>query len=129
MPAISRRFLIISGLLLAIASMLGAFGTHSLQDVLTDDQMTSFNSGVTYHFYHALGLAVVAFAVRYLPDSRLLPWSGWLMIIGILFFSGSIYAITFGAPRMVVMAAPVGGLSFMTAWVLLAWCAFSAKPG
>lgn len=127
MPETSRRFLTISGLLLAAAVMLGAFGTHSLQNVLTPQQMTSFDSAVTYHFYHALGIVVVAFTVRYLPDSRLLPWAGWLMVVGIVFFSGSIYAITFGAPRSVAMAAPVGGISFMTAWVIYAWSAFSAK--
>ena len=129
MSATSRTFLGLGSLLLAVAAMLGAFGTHSLQDTLTTEQMTSFNSGVTYHFYHALGLIAVAFVVHYLPASRLPRWSGWLMVIGILFFSGSIYLITFGAPRMVVMAAPVGGISFMTAWVLLAWSAFTARDG
>ena len=119
MTATSRTFLGLGSLLLALAAMLGAFGTHSLQGTLSPEQMTSFNSGVTYHFYHALGLIAVAFVIQYLPDSRLPRWSGWLMVAGILLFSGSIYLITFGAPRLVVMAAPIGGVSFMTAWVLL----------
>ncbi|MEE8308081.1 MAG: DUF423 domain-containing protein [Gammaproteobacteria bacterium] len=122
----ARLFCGLGSLFLAAAAMLGAFGTHSLEDVLTPDQMDTFQSGVSYHFYHALGLFAVAFTATQFPASRLPRWSGWLLVVGILLFSGSIYLITFGAPRGVVMAAPFGGISFMTAWVLLAIAAFKS---
>lgn len=124
----ARLFSGLGALLLAGATMLGAFGTHSLEDVLTPDQMETFQSGVSYHFFQALGLFAVAFAATQFPDSRLPRWSGWLIVLGILFFSGSIYLITFGAPRGVVMAAPIGGVSFMVAWLMLAIAAFKSRP-
>ncbi len=127
MNATTRLFSGLGALFLAAATMLGAFGTHSLEDVLTSDQMETFQSGVSYHFYQALGLFAVAFAANQFPDSRLPRWSGWLIVVGIFFFSGSIYLLTFGAPRIVVMAAPIGGISFMAAWLLLAIAAFKSR--
>ena len=124
----ARTFCSLGGLLLAVAAMLGAFGTHSLADTLSPDRLDSYNSAVTYHFFHAIGLFIVGFMSVQLPTSPLPKVAGWLMVVGILLFSGSIYLITFGAPIMMVMAAPVGGISFMAAWVLLAIAAFKSNP-
>jgi uncharacterized membrane protein YgdD (TMEM256/DUF423 family) len=124
MSSQSRIFLGIGASLLTLAVMLGAFGTHSLEQTLDADRLDAFNSAVSFQIYHALGLIVVAFALQWLPGSRLPRWSGWLMLAGICFFSGSIYLYTFGAPTIVVMAAPIGGVSFMIAWALLAIAAF-----
>ncbi len=128
MNSTARTFCTLGGLLLALGAMLGAFGTHSLEQTLTPERLSSFNSAVTYHFYHALGLFVAAFVAIQLPGSALPKVAGWLMVIGIMLFSGSIYLITFGAPTMVVMAAPLGGVSFMVAWLLLAVAAFKSSP-
>ena len=116
----SKTFFVIGALLLTVAVILGAFGAHSLENTLPPDQLDAFNSAVNFQIYHALGMIVVAFALQLLPGSQLPRWSGWLMLAGICFFSGSIYLHTSGAPTIVVMAAPVGGVSFMIAWVLLA---------
>jgi len=124
----ARRFSSLGGLLLAIAAMLGAFGTHSLEETLTPDRLDSFNSAVAYHFYHGLGLFAVAFMAIQLPASALPKVAGWLMVAGIMLFSGSIYLLTFGAPTIVVMGAPLGGISFMIAWLLLAIAAFRSGP-
>jgi uncharacterized membrane protein YgdD (TMEM256/DUF423 family) len=126
MSSQSKTFFGIGALLLTVAVMLGAFGAHSLENRLTPDDLDAFNSAVSFQIYHALGLIVVAFALQWLPGSKLPRWSGWLMVAGICFFSGSIYLHTFGAPTIVVMAAPVGGLSFMIAWALLAIAAFKS---
>jgi uncharacterized membrane protein YgdD (TMEM256/DUF423 family) len=90
--------------------------------------LDSFNSAVAYHFYHALGLFAVAFVAIQLPASSLPKVAGWLMVVGIMLFSGSIYLMTLGAPTIVVMAAPLGGISFMIAWLLLAVAAFKSGP-
>jgi len=57
-----------------------------------------------------------------------LRWSARLMLAGIVFFSGSIYLMTAGAPRWLGMVAPIGGVSFMVAWALVAWHAWSGRP-
>jgi uncharacterized membrane protein YgdD (TMEM256/DUF423 family) len=124
MSSQSRTFLGIGASLLTLAVMLGAFGTHSLEQSLAPDRLDAFNAAVSFQIYHALGLIVVAFTLQWLPGSRLPRWSGWLMVAGICFFSGSIYLHTMGAPTIVVMAAPIGGVSFMIAWALLAVAAF-----
>lgn len=100
-----------------LAVMLGAFGAHVLQAQLAPRQLASFQTGVTYHVYHALALLLLGAVAHVTPPSRWLPRAAWLMVLGIAFFSGSIYAMTFGAPRWLGMVAPVGGVSFMLAWV------------
>ena len=126
MSSQGKTFFGIGALLLTVAVMLGAFGAHSLENTLDPDRLDAFNSAVSFQIYHALGLIVVAFALQWLPGSRLPRWSGWLMLAGICFFSGSIYLHTLGAPTIIVMAAPVGGISFMIAWALLAVAVFTS---
>jgi len=126
MSSQSKTFFGIGASLLTLAVMLGAFGTHSLKQTLAPERLAAFDTAVSFQIYHALGLIVVAFALQWLPGSRLPRWSGWLMLAGICFFSGSIYLHTLGAPAIVVMAAPIGGVSFMIAWALLAVAAFKS---
>ena len=118
MPMVSRYSLMWGGLLLATATALGAFGTHALKPVLPAARFESFEIGVTYQFFHALGLLGIGLLQRLYPDSHQLRWSGRLILIGLLLFSGSIYALTFGAPRFFGMVAPFGGVSLMAAWVI-----------
>jgi uncharacterized membrane protein YgdD (TMEM256/DUF423 family) len=108
--------------------ILGAFGAHGLQARLEPGQLASFQTGVVYQQLHAIGLLLVGVVAGVSGDSRPLRWSARLMAIGILFFSGSIYLMTAGAPRWLGMVAPVGGLSFMAAWVFLALHALR-RPG
>jgi len=112
--------LAIAGLLIAVATALGAFGTHALKPVLPPARFESFEIGVTYHFFHALGLLAVGFAQRVHPEVSGLRWTSRLILIGLTLFSGSIYALTFGAPRWFGMVAPVGGISLMLAWLVFA---------
>lgn len=112
---------IAAGALLMLAGvMLGAFGAHGLEGRLTPRQLASFQTGVLYQQLHALGLVLVGLVARSTAGSGMLGWSAGLMCAGIVFFSGSIYLMTAGAPRWFGMVAPLGGLSFMAAWALLA---------
>lgn len=118
----SRRTLVIAGLLLFAATALGAFGTHALKPVLPPARFDSFETGVTYQFYAALGLLAIGLLQR---DARFagarLRLVSRLLLVGITLFAGSIYALTAGAPTVVVMLAPFGGASMMLAWLLFAW--------
>jgi uncharacterized membrane protein YgdD (TMEM256/DUF423 family) len=115
----AARWLAFAGISLALATMLGAFGTHALKPVLPPARFESFESGVSYQFFHTLGLLVIAL-LRARRDSALLRWSARLVVAGLVLFCGSIYALTFGAPRFLGMVAPLGGASFMLAWLLFA---------
>ena len=120
MNLLAARCIMAGALLMLLAVMLGAFGAHALQEQLTPRQLASFQTGVTYHVYHAIALVLLGIVAQVTPASRWLARAALLMVFGIACFSGSIYAMTFGAPRWLGMVAPVGGTSFMLGWIALA---------
>jgi len=104
---------------MALAAVaLGAFGAHALRSRLSAEMLAAWHTGVEYHIYHALGLLAVGFVATQLPDSALLKWSGWLMLAGILLFSGSLYALALSGERWPGAITPVGGIAFLAAWAL-----------
>jgi uncharacterized membrane protein YgdD (TMEM256/DUF423 family) len=111
-------------MLLGVA--LGAFGAHGLQGRVTPRALESYRTGVTYHLIHALGLVLIGVLAQVRPPSRWLSRAAVLFGLGVLCFSGSIYAMTFGAPRSIAVLAPLGGVAFMAGWAALAWHATAA---
>ena len=107
---------------LALAVIIGAFGAHALEGRLDAYSKGVYETGVMYHFFHALGLLIVSFLPRVgaLPAARA-SWVCALLAAGIVLFSGSLYALAISGVRMLGAITPFGGLSFIAAWVLLAW--------
>jgi uncharacterized membrane protein YgdD (TMEM256/DUF423 family) len=124
---LARRCLAAGAILMMIGVMLGAFGAHALQARLEPRQLASYQTGVQYQVLHAFGLLIVGIVAQLTAEAPRLRWSARLMFAGIVFFSGSIYLMTAGAPRSLGMIAPVGGVSFMAAWALLAWHSLSRE--
>jgi uncharacterized membrane protein YgdD (TMEM256/DUF423 family) len=116
----TKIFTILASLNAALSVGLGAFGAHVLKTKLPADIMATYQTGVQYHFYHALGLFVVAFVATQLPSSALIKWSGWLMFAGIILFSVSLYVLSISGIRWLGAITPLGGVTFITAWLLLA---------
>lgn len=115
----SRWILAAGGLLVAAATVLGALGAHALHSRLAPDRMEVYETAVRYHFYHALGLLAIGLAARG-ADSALLRAAAVLVVLGVLLFSGSLYALTFGAPPIVGVITPVGGVALIVGWVVFA---------
>ncbi len=115
----ARKTLAIAGLLIALATALGAFGAHALKAHLSQDKLQVYETAVRYHFIHALGLLAIGVLLRSL-DGELLRWSAALVLAGIVLFSGSLYCLTFGAPRIVGIITPVGGLALIAGWIAFA---------
>jgi uncharacterized membrane protein YgdD (TMEM256/DUF423 family) len=115
----ARKTLAIAGLLIALATALGAFGAHALKAHLPQDKLQVYETAVRYHFLHALGLLAIGVLLRSL-DGELLRWAAALVLAGIVLFSGSLYLLTFGAPRLVGIVTPVGGLALIAGWILFA---------
>ena len=113
-----KLFLMAGGIAMAAAVALGAFGAHGLKKMLSEEMLTIFETGVRYHFYHAIGLLFVGFAARFLPHSNMLAWAGWLMVAGILIFSGSLYLLSVSGIRWLGAVTPIGGLCFIASWIL-----------
>ena len=116
----ARLFLILGATNAALAVLLGAFGAHSLKTHLSADMMAVYQTGLQYHLFHALGLLAVGFALKQIGDSAWLRWSGWLMLAGIVIFSGSLYVLSTTGWKWLGAVTPLGGLSFIVAWVLFA---------
>ncbi len=115
----SAKLLLAAGGLAALAAVaLGAFGAHALKTRLSTEMLAVWHTGVEYHVYHALGLLAVGLVAEQLPESLLLKWSGWLMLAGIVLFSGSLYALALSGERWLGAITPIGGTAFLAAWGL-----------
>ncbi len=126
MSARSRAILVIAGALLAIGVVLGAMGAHMLRAQLAPDDLRIYGTAVEYHFYNALGLLGLGAVARSL-DTPLLSWAAALIAAGVVLFSGSLYAMAFGAPRALGMVTPVGGLAMIAGWVVFAIAAWRGR--
>ncbi len=121
MPAGAKLFITLGSLFALAAVVLGAFGAHALKARLSPELLLVWQTAVQYHFYHALGLVLVGLACFNLPDGTALRASGWLMIAGIVLFSGSLYTLALSGEKWLGAVAPVGGTAFLMAWGALAW--------
>jgi len=124
---VASAVIVLGAVLAGAAVVLGAFGAHGLEARLSERSLAIWQTGVQYQFVHALGLLLVAA----LWD-RVHP--GWglaaviAMTLGVLLFSGSLYALALGAPRWLGAVAPIGGTLFIVGWVALAVAA-TVRPG
>ena len=112
--------------LCGVGVVLGAFGAHALRDRLTPDMLAVFETGVRYHFIHALALFAVAWAAMRWPGP-LVAAAGWLFVAGIFIFSGSLYVLSIGGIRWLGAVTPIGGLCMIAGWALLAVAALRAS--
>lgn len=115
----AKLFLALGCINAMLVVLIGAFGAHALKARLTVENMAVFQTGVQYHLYHAVGLILLGLIALQIPITPYLRWSGWLMLVGIVLFSGSLYALSITNIRWLGMITPFGGLAFIIAWLLL----------
>jgi uncharacterized membrane protein YgdD (TMEM256/DUF423 family) len=121
MPSTAKLFIVLGALAGAAGVALGAFGAHALKARLAPDALAVWQTAVQYHFWHALGLLAVGIVALGLPASTPLKWAGWLMVAGLVLFSGSLYVLTLSGARWLGAVTPFGGIAWIAAWLLLAW--------
>ena len=129
----ARVFLAAGAIAAFLAVGLGAFGAHALRERLPADLLAIYRTAVEYHFWHALGLLAIGLALGLTaapaapaPGPVLLRWAGWLMIGGMLLFSGSLYALALTGVRSLGALTPVGGILLLAAWAAFAAAALRA---
>jgi uncharacterized membrane protein YgdD (TMEM256/DUF423 family) len=110
----------------ALAVILGAFGAHILKARLSPEMLNVYQVASHYHFYHALGMLVIGLLAVQIHNDAALQLSGFLMLAGIVLFSGSLYLLAVTGITWLGAVAPLGGLSFIAAWVVLAVAALRA---
>jgi uncharacterized membrane protein YgdD (TMEM256/DUF423 family) len=118
-----RSFLLLAAFFGFTGVGLGAFAAHGLKDRLSADYLAVFHTGVTYQLVHALALLAVAILCVQVPG-RLMSAAGILFCVGILLFSGSLYALTLTGVSKLGIITPFGGLAFLAGWVCLGLAAW-----
>ncbi len=113
----------LGGIFGGLSVMFGAFGAHSLKERLTEKSLATFQTGVQYQFMHSLALILVGLLAMHFADEhqKKVQRPGWFFLAGIILFSGSLYSLALGGPRWLGPVTPLGGLSFMIGWFLLAF--------
>lgn len=118
----------VGAVLAGVGVALGAFGAHGLRGRVEPALLDVFETGVRYHMYHALALLAVGLAAARGVSSPLLTAAGWALVIGIVVFSGSLYAMTLSGARWLGAITPIGGVAFLAGWLLLAAAAVVSPP-
>lgn len=114
-----KRFLVIGIVNAIFCIILGAFGSHIIKNIVTSEMLTVWNTGITYQMFQTIALILAGLFLYKIPNSRALKWSGWLSLIGIVFFSGSLYLLSVTGLKILGPITPLGGVLFIIAWILL----------
>jgi len=113
------RKIIIAGALNAfLAVALGAFAAHALKQQFGVYELKIWQTAVDYQMAHALGLILIGLLAKTLDIDLTKP--GWIMLTGIILFSGSLYVLSLSGVKALGMVTPLGGMCFLIAWVWLA---------
>lgn len=105
---------------LAVAVALGAFGAHGLKSHLDAYLMGVWEKAVFYHFIHSLGLLAIGLAARAGSlNAAAASRVSWLLLAGIILFSGSLYTLALTRVTALGAITPLGGIAFIAAWIWL----------
>ncbi len=118
------KLIIAAGLLGVSGVLLGAFGAHGLKELFEVEPTKgeAFATAVDYHMLHTVAVLVLGIAAGRGGEifSRRCVKAAWTMVAGVCLFCGSIYVWTFGGPKWLVHLTPLGGLTFVAGWALIA---------
>ena len=116
----AKLFIVMGACSGMLAVLFGAFGAHALKNSLDEYAMGVFETAVQYHFYHSFALLAVGIIALTQPHTAMLKSSGYLFFIGLIIFSGSLYALSLTGVRWLGAVTPLGGLAFIGGWACLA---------
>ena len=108
----------VASVLMFLAVGLGAFGAHAIRGRISDYYLYVYKTAVLYQFIHALGLFVVAWLSTINSDPKI-TCAGFLMVAGIIIFSGSLYVLSLSGIKWLGAFTPIGGLCFLASWICL----------
>ena len=124
----TQIFLSLAAVLGGLSVAAGAFASHGLKEKISEHSLEIFQVGARYQMYHALALLLVAVLLtRVQSPTTTLVASGWLFIIGIFIFSGSLYLLSLTGIKYLGAIAPLGGAALIAGWGALAFAAWIVK--
>ena len=121
---INKNIVVTAAILGALTIIIGAFGAHALKELITEKSLVSFETGVRYQMYHVIVMLVLGLSTGILPKTQ--KWVFCFFIIGILFFSGSIYLLALNEflpfdAKWIAFTTPIGGFILIIGWLRLAY--------
>ena len=116
-----KIFFAIASFMMALGIALGAFGAHALKSILDEYFLKFYNTGIEYHFYNTLGLFAATFIYALKPDSKKIFISLWLMLLGMIIFSFSLYFLAILSLPILGAITPIGGTLLIIAWLTLTY--------
>lgn len=126
----NKKIVITASILISITIAIGAFGAHGLKKLVDASSIASFETGVRYQMYHALGLFIIGLtpSISEIVKRRVF----WFFILAIVLFSGSIYLLSLDevlpfSVKGIAFLTPIGGLLFIVGWILLAMGVYKSK--
>lgn len=124
----TQIFITLAGILGALSVAAGAFATHALKAKLSERAIEIFETAARYQMYHAIALLVVALLLSRAEFAQsALVATGWAFVVGIVIFSGSLYALSLTDIKVLGAITPLGGAAFIFGWLCLAYAGFSFK--
>lgn len=122
-----NRFLLLGACFAMLAVIFGAFGAHALEKMVPEQMLQRYHTGVDYQFYHAFALLITGLLQQY-STHRALKVAGIAFVLGILLFSGSLYAYALTGIKTFGMVTPLGGVAFIVGWISLITVIWQAAP-
>lgn len=114
-----NKFILIGAILAMLGVIIGAFGAHALKSILeANSRVDTFETAVKYHFYHAIGLLIIGLLSNLQP-SKWLSYAGNCLLIGVIIFSGSLYALCVSGITFLGAITPIGGVCMIAGWFLV----------
>jgi len=123
----SRRAALAGALFGFLGVAAGAFGAHALKSQLEPSALAVFDTAVRYQIIHALALLASSWAIQQWPG-RIANASAIFFIVGIVLFSGSLYALSLSGVHLLGALTPIGGLFQLLGWLALALAAYRQRP-
>jgi len=118
----NKKLLLIGAMMGMLAVAIGAFGAHGLEGKISAKRIGTFETGVAYHFYHTFAIFITVWLATHFKDKSFLR-AGWFFVIGLLFFSGSLYLLATQTllgienwTKIIGPFTPIGGLFFILGW-------------
>lgn len=120
-----RKYAGIGAIVMLLAVALGAFGAHILKEKIGESAIQTYETGVHYQMIHGIAILLGALSAGKWGESPRLLWANRLFLAGIILFSGSLYGLAVLDWTWLGPVTPLGGVSFMAGWLLLALVAWS----
>src|SRR5690625_2439683 len=117
---IMKLLLVVGAINGFLAVALGAFGAHGLEGKISENALKTWEKAVNYQMFHTVSILITCLTLMKLQSSALL-WAGWMFVIGIILFSGSLYFYSTTGIRSLAMITPFGGITFLIGWVLFGY--------